>query len=100
MADDRLSRALDEFANATNQVSTNNRYISFGLVAIAYALLTSEAPFATSLIQKHGYWVLLISGTGCLGVICDYLHYVFAVRSASRAIDNRTPGHEHEFNKH
>lgn len=98
-ADDRLKKALSDFDDASRQVSTNNRYISFGLVAIAYTLLSSTAPIADAVVRSHGLWVLLVGAIGCIGVVFDYLHYFCATQAAQLAIDNETAGHEHQYNK-
>ncbi len=91
--------ALDDKADSTRQVSTNNRYISFGLIAVTYALLLSNAPFAVAMTRDHRRLILVVGALGCLGVIFDYLHYIAATKAADGAINNKTPGYEHLYNK-
>jgi hypothetical protein len=99
-SEDRLTRALADYDASTGQVSTNNRYISFGLVAVTYTVLSSDAEIAKRLVASHGGLVLLVGAVGCLGVIFDYLHYMCAVHTADLAIRNTVPGHEHQYNEH
>jgi uncharacterized membrane protein YdcZ (DUF606 family) len=96
---DRLDRALEDKHESSGQVSANNRFISFGLVAITWTILTSDASFAATLLAAHPFWVLLVGAIGCLGVLFDYLHYSCAAEAATKAINNKTKDHEHQYNE-
>ncbi len=96
-ADDQFKRTLEDIDDATRQVSTNNRYISFGLIALCFSALTSDAPFLKALVHEHGSLLLLVGACGCAGVIFDYLHYSFSAAAADRARRNETAGHMYEY---
>lgn len=42
---------------------------------------------------------MIVGALGCIGVLLDYLHYNCAVNAASRAIENKQEGHEHQYGK-
>lgn len=93
----QLKRALEDADDASRQVSTNNRYISFGLVAISFTMLSSDAHFVKAIVHAHGLWVLLVGASGCAGVIFDYFHYFNAERAADRASRNQKTGYEYQY---
>ena len=95
----RLERALADKDDSSRQISQNNRYISFGLVAITFALQTSDSPYAKAVVEAHPIVVLAVGAFGCLGVVFDYLHYACAVAAATNAIENKAAGHEHQYSK-
>lgn len=95
--DERLKRAFDDYDDSTRQVSTNNRAISFGLVAVTYALLSSDSEIAKRIVTQNTWFVVSVGAVGCLGVCFDYLHYMCAAKAADQAIDNKTLDHEHQY---
>jgi hypothetical protein len=92
-----LDVAQADKQNASGQVSSNNRFISFGLIGLTWTVLTSTDSLATKLLADHPFWVVLVGIIGCFGVLLDYMHYLCAAEAATQAIKNETEGSEHEY---
>jgi len=75
-----------------------SRYISFGLIAVAYVLISSDSLFAQSLVAEAGLIVLSIGAIGCVGVLFDYCQYISGYIAAGKAVKNNNANREHQYN--
>lgn len=79
---------LADKRDMSRQISDNNRYIAFGLVAITYVLLSSESAIANKIATSQPFLVICVGAAGALGVIFDYAHYVIGLMNADKALKN------------
>lgn len=72
----------------SSKISELARYLGFGLVAVAFGLLSSDAIFAKALVAKS---TMLLSWAGLLGaltVLADYLHLLMGWFANTQAANN------------
>jgi hypothetical protein len=72
----------------SGKISELSRNIGFGLVAVSYALLTSDGIFAKAMIVDAKDKLTLAAFAGCLIVLSDYAQLLFGWWSAGRSANN------------
>lgn len=86
----RRSAVLEEKRHVSAKISDLTRYIGFGLVAVCYAIVTSESATTQSLYGDQPRLLLLAAGLGSLSIVLDYLQFLggyFAVNTALKNVD-------------
>jgi hypothetical protein len=75
--EDPLRRAaLDEKQFVTGRISESVRYVGFGLLAIFYAVVSSDSTFAIRLSTEMSLELRGIAIAGAAAVLLDYLQYL------------------------
>ena len=88
-------KVLQVKKDVSSQISELCRYIGFGLVAVAYAVLTSSAPFATGLLEENKVPILISALMGCTTILFDYLQYLSGYFSVNEALNNKNAGYHY-----
>jgi len=70
--------ALDEKHFVTNRISESVRYVGFGLLAIFYAVVSSDSRFAGRITHDMPLELRAIAMSGAAAVLLDYLQYLCA----------------------
>lgn len=77
---------MEEKKHTSSKISDLVRYISFGLVAITYALFTSTAAFAEDLLEQYKTLMLWASFFGGITIAFDYLQFLCGYLSTNKAL--------------
>lgn len=72
----------------SSKISELARYIGFGLVAVAFGLLSSDAIFAKALVAKSAGVLTWAGLLGVTTVVADYLHLLMGWWSNTQAANN------------
>ena len=86
---------LEQKQFVTGRISETVRYVGFGLLAIFYAMISSDAPFAHALVATMSAHLLWMAICGALAVFFDYLQYLAGSIAVDRAL---TEGAAHDYN--
>lgn len=89
-AAEQRNKVLEEKRHVSSRISDLSRYIGFGLVAVTYAILTSDSAVIARLYGGRQLLLLVAAGFGMLAVILDYVQFLsgyFAVQSALENVD-------------
>lgn len=89
---------LEQKQFVTGRISETVRYIGFGLLAIFYVLVSSGTPFAERIVGSAPWLVIAMAMFGVLGIMADYLQYVFGSLAVDRALNQAEP-HRNMYNK-
>lgn len=92
----RRRAVLDQKQYVSSKIGEACRFIGFGLVAIAYALLSSDKVFAQDAISRFGGYLKLAGALGAATVLFDYVQYVSGYVSANSALSRSADG-EHSY---
>lgn len=88
-ADQQRSKVLEEKRHVSSKISDLSRYIGFGLVAVAYAILTSDSEVIAKLYGGRQFLVLLAAAFGTLAVILDYVQFLSGYLAVQAALKNK-----------
>lgn len=72
----------------SGKISELSRYIGFGLVAVAFGLLSSDSVFGKALAAKANVTLSWAGLLGCATILADYLHLLMGWYSNSQAANN------------
>lgn len=72
----------------SSKISELARYLGFGLVAVAFGLLSSDAIFAKALVAKSANYLSWAGLFGVTTVLADYLHLLMGWLSNTQAANN------------
>jgi hypothetical protein len=87
--EDRLKNVRESQDYFSGKISELARNIGFGLVAVSFALLTSDAVFAKAILVESKDDLALAAFVGCIIVLLDYAQLLFGWWSAGRAAANK-----------
>jgi hypothetical protein len=74
----------------SSKISELARYIGFGLVAVSFGLLSSDAIFAKMIVAKTTNTLAWAGLLGVAAVLADYLHLLMGWFSNTQAANNTT----------
>lgn len=78
----------------SSKISELARYIGFGLVAVSFSLLSSDAIFAKSLVEESLDALVFAGILGVGTIISDYIHLLLGWLSNTRAANNANGDYE------
>lgn len=84
----RRAKYRDNQDYFSSKISELARYIGFGLVAVCFSLLSSDAVFAKMLVAKTDNTLVWAGVSGVAAVLADYLHLLFGWWANSQAANN------------
>ena len=84
----RRATVLEEKRHVSSKISETSRYIGFGLVAVVYAVLTSDSAFMEAIAAEHHSELLIAATLGGLTVVLDYLQFIGGYISVNAALNN------------
>ena len=67
--------ALSEKQFVTGRISESVRYVGFGLLAIFYAIVSSDSAFAIRIAHEYSWEMRGIAISGAAAILLDYLQY-------------------------
>jgi hypothetical protein len=70
----------------STKISDLVRYISFGILAVAYSIFTSESDFAKELLRSSALVVLAMAALSACSIVFDYLQYLFGFFNSQIAL--------------
>lgn len=85
----KFAAVMERRTAATTQVSETARFVGFGLLAIAYAMVSDSGAFFVGMRTHHATMVRYLALAGSLAVLADYLHYVFGYLTTQQALDRQ-----------
>lgn len=85
----RFAAVMERRTAATARVSETARFVGFGLLAIAYAMISDSGAFFAEMRTHHATMVRVLALAGSLAILADYLHYVFGYLTTQRALDRQ-----------
>lgn len=77
----------------SSKISELARYIGFGLVAVSFGLLSSDAIFATMIVAKTTNTLAWAGLLGVAAVLADYLHLLMGWFANTQAANNKNGGY-------
>jgi hypothetical protein len=86
--EDLLAKRRESQNYFSGRVSDLSRNIGYGLAAIAFALLSSEAPFAKELAGSAKWLIILIAVAGSVTALLDYLQMFAGWLTATLSANN------------
>lgn len=95
-SDQQRNKVLEEKRHVSSKISDLSRYIGFGLVAVAYAILTSSSADIASLYGERRFLVLLAAAFGTLAVILDYVQFLSGYLAVQAALKNKVGEFEYD----
>ena len=78
---------LERRKDVTGRVSETTRYIGFGLLAIAYAMISGSDDFFVAMRSNWPGLLKFMALCGALAILLDYLHYVLGFITVEHALD-------------
>lgn len=84
-------RRQEENNYVTGRIGETCRFMSFGILAIFYTLLTSETDIAVSIVSTHNTALFIAAIFASATILFDYLQYLCGAISTRRAL-NREDG--------
>lgn len=78
----------------SSKISELARYIGFGLVAVAFGLLSSDSVFAKALVAKSAHALSWAGLLGAATVLVDYVHLLMGWWSNTQAANNDKGGNK------
>lgn len=93
-ATEMLKKRRDSQDYFSSKISDLARNIGYGLTAIAFALLSSDASFATNLVQSDLSMLVFVAVAGAITALLDYLQMLAGWFSASRSAHNEKAGYD------
>lgn len=93
----KRQRIYDEKRNVTGRISETTRFVGFGLIAVYYAIRSSEPASLTGQMQVNYPCVVAIIGLmGVAAVLLDYLQYWFGSQAVAEALKRPTVDYDAE----
>lgn len=86
--EERRKRYRDNQDYFSGKISELARYIGFGLVAVAFGLLSSDTVFAKALVAQSAVSLSWAGLLGCATILSDYLHLLMGWWSNTQAANN------------
>lgn len=86
--EEKKVKVLEEKRHVSSKISDLSRYIGFGLVAVAYAILTSDSAPILKLYGERRILVLAAAGLGTLAIIFDYIQFLAGYLAVQKALKN------------
>lgn len=80
------SSVLAEKRTNTTKMSDLIRYVSFGLLAVYYSILTSDSDFAKLIISNSSTLLQLIAIAGVGAILCDYIQYWCGAKNSEASL--------------
>ena len=92
---ERRAKRIAEKQEVSGKISDTTRFVAFGLLVAFYSIHAAAEGFAGQLKQQ--WFLLLIMGlSAALAILCDYLQYVFGLRSVEQALKRVTLDYDDE----
>jgi hypothetical protein len=82
----RKRQLFEKLDFASSRMSETVRYVGFGLIALTYTIITSQAPYAVVLMRDHPFWPYWLLILGCAAVLLDYAQYFCAYEDAAQSV--------------
>jgi hypothetical protein len=92
--DEQLKVILDDLNFATDKLSDQTRQVSFGVLAVVWALLVGDARNRAAVDQKA---LLVVTAIAIGALIADLLQYLAAFAASERAKKNLQPTSAHPY---
>lgn len=86
--EERRKSVLAEKRHVSSKISDLSRYVGFGLVAVVYAILTSDSKIVIQLYERYTTALLAAAFFGALTVILDYLQFLGGYLAVEQALQN------------
>ena len=80
---------MDRRTAVTGRVSETTRYIGFGLLAVAYAMISGSDEFFVGMRTDWPGLIKAMALCGALAIVFDYLHYVLGYVTTDYALDRK-----------
>jgi len=87
-ADERRKNHRDNQDFYSGKLSDTARTMSFGLAALAFALLSTDTRFATKIATHSPVLVIIVAGLACLAIFADSAQMLFGWFGSGRAANN------------
>ncbi len=89
-------KVLEQKEKVSARVSDLCRYIGFGLVAVVYAILTSDSKAVISIYEHYTGFLLGVAALGVFTIIFDYLQYLGGYYSVEKALKNEIGNYQYD----
>lgn len=83
----QLARLNEHYLAASRGISERVRYIAFGIVAVVYALYSSNSDFAADLLETSGAWLNAAAISAVVAIALDFLRQVCTYISSADAYE-------------
>lgn len=94
-ADEQRKKVLEEKRHVSSRISDLSRYIGFALIAVVYAILTSDSSVIAKLYGTRSSLLLSAAAFGALAIMLDYLQFLAGYFSVQAALDNSTDDYKY-----
>ncbi len=95
---DAHKAVLEQKQFVTGRISETVRYVGFGLLAVFYAMISSDAPFAHMIVATMSRRLIGMAIFGVLAVFFDYLQYLAGSFAVERALGEGA-AHGYSYNR-
>ena len=79
-------KQMSELKQTTEKISDLSRYVSFGLLAIYYSIITSNSIEAQKLFNSDGHTLMFLALFAAASLFFDYLQFWFGYLNVRRSI--------------
>lgn len=86
MSESKRPVVLDSKKSASSRISETVRYVSFGLLAAAFAFLTSDNKFSESFVRINREFIILTALFAILALVADISQYVAQYVNADESL--------------
>ena len=73
---EREKRVKEDKDFTSSKIGDLSRLIGYGVLAVAFSLLTSTAPFAVEFVRAFSIEIKVVAAFGILSVLFDYFQYL------------------------
>lgn len=94
-AAEQRAKVLEEKRHVSSRISDLSRYIGFALVAVVYAILTSDSAVISKLYGSRTTILLVAAAFGAVTVVLDYLQFLAGYFSVQAALRNETGAYKY-----
>lgn len=81
---------LQQFDSVSTKVSDLARFISFGILALAYSIFSSESTFNAELLESSRHIIMGMAAAAACAILFDYLQYLFGFFNSQAALNKKT----------
>jgi hypothetical protein len=83
---DREKRVKEDKDYTSSKIGDLSRLIAYGIIAVAFTLLTSTAPFSVALVKAFPYELRGVAILGIASAVLDYAQYLVGYIDSSAAL--------------
>lgn len=89
-------KVLQQKQYVTGRIGDSCRFIGFGLLAVFYAINTSNEAFAKNIVASQELLLWSTGAFGALTILADYLQYVLGSFAVNAALRNKTGRYKYD----